>query len=367
MTEKVWAAVKTAVETTELRQFDYPELRPDEGVLRVEAAGIGGSDPETYRKPDHAPVIMGHENVGTLDAVGPVAERRWGVKAGDRVALHEYLPCWHCEWCMKGDFRLCMEVDFFNVKDRLNTLRFGMSTCDIAPHLWGGYAQYMHLPLNTVMHRIPQDMPATHATLAVPFGNGVQWACNDGGAGPGKTVLVFGPGQQGLGCVLAAKAAGSLTVILAGMTRDRNRLNLSLRMGADHAIDVQEQNLEAEVMRITNGRGVDVVVDTTGDPEGSVAAQAIALAAKGAYLSLNGLQQSVPIGEIKKRYLTVRAPRGRSYAAVELALRYIASGTYPLDEVCSHTFGLAQTHEAILATAGRGVDGAIHVCVDPWQ
>lgn len=367
MTKQVWAAVKTAVETTELRQFDYPELRPDTGILRVEASGVGGSDPEVYRKPDHAPLIMGHENVGTLEAVGEVAARRWGMKPGDRVALHEYLPCWHCEWCMKGDFRLCMEVDFFNVKDRLNTLRFGMSTCEIAPHLWGGYAQYMHLPLNTVMHRIPQDLPATHATLAVPFGNGVQWACNDGGAGPGKTVLVFGPGQQGLGCVLAAKAAGSLTVILAGMTRDRSRLDLSLRLGADYAIDVQDQNLEAEVMRITGGRGVDVVVDTTGDPDGSIVAQAIALAAKGAYLSLNGLQQQVPIGEIKKRYLTVRAPRGRSYAAVELALRYIASGKYPLDEVCSHTFGLAQTHEAILATAGRGVEGAVHVCVDPWK
>ncbi|AKC69450.1 zinc-dependent alcohol dehydrogenase [Pandoraea oxalativorans] len=367
MTKKVLAAVKTAVETTELREFDYPSLAPDSGILRVEASGVGGSDPEVYRKPGHVPVIMGHENVGTLEAVGSIAERRWGVKAGDRVALHEYLPCWHCEWCMKGDFRLCMEVDFFNVKDRLNTLRFGMSTCEIAPHLWGGYAQYMHLPLNTVMHKIPHDLPATHATLAVPFGNGVQWACNDGGAGPGKTVLVFGPGQQGLGCVLAAKAAGALTVILAGMTRDRTRLDLSTRLGADHAIDVQEKDLKAEVMRLTNGRGVDVVVDTTGDPEGTVVAQAIELAAKGAYLSLNGLDQHVPIGEIKKRYLTVRAPRGRSYGAVELALRYIASGKYPLDEVCSHTFGLAQTHEAILATAGRGVEGAIHVCVDPWK
>ncbi|WP_349606155.1 alcohol dehydrogenase catalytic domain-containing protein [Cupriavidus sp. DF5525] len=367
MTRKVLAAVKTDVETTELREFEYPQVQPDSGILKVEASGVGGSDPETYRKPGHAPVIMGHENVGTIVELGPIAQQRWGVKAGDRVALHEYLPCWHCEWCMKGDFRLCMEVDFFNVKDRLNTLRFGMSTCTIAPHLWGGYAQYMHLPLNTVMHVIPPDMPAAHATLAVPFGNGVQWACNDGGAGPGKTVLVFGPGQQGLGCVLAAKAAGSLTVILAGMTRDRSRLDLSLRLGADHAIDVQNQDLHAEVMRLTKGRGVDVVVDTTGDPTGEVAQLAVGLAAKGAYLSLNGLEQSVPIGEIKKRYLTVRAPRGRSYAAVELALHYIASGRYPLDEVCSHTFGLAQTHEAILATAGKGVEGAIHVTVDPWK
>lgn len=361
------AAVKTAPEVIEIREFARPVVAPSTGLLRVECAGVGGSDPETFRKPNHAPIIMGHENVGTIDEVGEVAARRWGVRVGDRVALHEYLPCWHCEWCMKGDFRLCMEVDFFNVKDRLNTPRFGMSTCEAVPHLWGGFAEYMHLPANVVMHKIPKQLDARLATLAVPFGNGVQWACLDGGAGPGKTVLVFGPGQQGLGCVLAAKAAGAYTVILVGLTRDQKRLNLSLRLGADVIIDAEQEDLSRRVMEITGGRGVDVVVDTTGDPTGSVAAAAVALAAKGAYLSLNGLEQSVPIGEIKKRYLTVRAPRGRSYGAVELALRYIASERWPLDLVCSHDYPLDQVDLAIKATAGRGVEGAIHVTVSPWR
>lgn len=367
MASKVTAAVKVDVERIELQQFDRPETRPEAGLLRVESAGVGGSEPEVYRKPGHAPVILGHENVGTFEEVGEVAAKRWGVKPGDRVALHEYLPCWHCEWCMQGDFRLCMEVDFFNVKDRLRTLRFGMSTCEIAPHLWGGFAEYMHVPSNAVMHRIPQDLPAKLATLAIPFGNGVQWACLDGGAGAGKNVLVFGPGQQGLGCVLAAKAAGSWNVILTGQTRDAARLELATRLGADHVIDSQKEDLRSRVLQITKNRGVDVVVDTTGDPKGEVVADAIALAAKGAYLSLNGLEQKVPIGDIKKKYLTIRAPRGRSYNAVELALRYIGSGRWPLDEVCSHDFGLDQVHEAILATAGRGIEGAIHVTVDPWR
>jgi threonine dehydrogenase-like Zn-dependent dehydrogenase len=366
MTKMVRAAVKVDVEKTEIQEFERPVIPPDAGLLRVESSGVGGSDPETYRKPKHAPIIMGHENVGTIDELGPVAAARWGLKAGDRVALHEYLPCWHCEWCRQGDFRLCMEVDFFNVKDRLNTLRFGMNSCAIAPHLWGGYAEYMYMPANTVMHKIPDDLPARFATLAVPFGNGVQWACLDGGAGPGKTVWVVGPGQQGLGCVLAAKAAGALTVILSGMTRDQSRLDLSLRLGADYAINVEHEDLHQRIMALTQGRGVDVVVDTTGDPTGAIAASAIALSAKGAILSLNGLEQSVPIGEIKKRYLTVRAPRGRSYKAVELALRYIASGKYPINEVCSHNFGLHEVDKAIKATAGKLVDDAIHVTVDPW-
>jgi threonine dehydrogenase-like Zn-dependent dehydrogenase len=240
-----------------------------------------------------------------------------------------------------------------------------MCSCDIAPHLWGGYAEMLYLPANAVMHRIPADLPARHATLAVPMGNGVQWACLDGGAGPGKTVLVFGPGQQGLGCVIAAKSFGAECVILAGMTRDRARLDLALRLGADVAIDVSREDLRERVDQITRGRGVDVVVDTTGDPRGSVVADAVAVARKGAWLSLNGLEQSVPIGEIKKKYLTVRAPRGRSYRAVEIALGYIASGRWPIAELCSHDFGLDQVDLAIKATAGKSIEGAIHVTVSP--
>jgi threonine dehydrogenase-like Zn-dependent dehydrogenase len=367
MTSRVRAAVKTGVEQTEIREFERPEIGPDAALLRVESAGVGGSDPELYRKDNYAPVIMGHENVGTIENIGPAAAERWGVGVGDRVALQEYLPCWHCEWCLKGDFRLCMVADFFNVKDRFNSIRFGTCSNDIPPHLLGGFSQYLYLPANSIVHKVPDELTARQATLAVPFGNGVQWACTDGGAGPGKTVLVFGPGQQGLGCVLAAKCSGSLCVILAGRTRDRGRLDLSLRLGADHAIDSEREDLQAEVMRITKRRGVDVVVDTTGDPDGEVVSAAIELAAKGAYLSLNGLRQSVPIGEIKKRYLTVRAPRGRSYSAVELALRNIATGRWPIDEVCSHDFGLDEVDLAIKATAGRKIDGAIHVTVDPWR
>jgi len=363
VTDWVRAAVKTGIERTELREFPQPRLGGNDGLLRVESSGVGGSDPEMYRRENTAPCIMGHENVGTIETLGEQAAKRWGVRPGDRVALHEYLPCWHCHWCRQGDFRLCMEADFFNVKDRFNTPRYGTCNAEISPHLWGGFAEYMYLAPNAVIHRIPGTMDARQATMAVPLGNGVQWAVLDGGARMGKSVLVFGPGQQGLGCALAAKAAGARLVILAGMARDRSRLDLSLDLGADIAVDVEQQDLARVVMRATSGAGVDVVVDTTGDPDGRIAAQAVELSAKGAWLSLNGLEQAVPLREIKKRYLTVRAPRGHSYRAVQMALDIIASGRWPIDRLCSHDFGLDQVHEAILATGGRGIEGAIHVTV----
>lgn len=365
MTRRARAAVKTDIETTGLQEFELPRIGGDDGLLRVEASGVGGSDPEMYRRRNTAPCIMGHEVVGTVDSVGEQAAKRWGVKPGDRIALHEYLPCWHCDWCLKGDFRLCMEADFFNLKDRFNTLRYGTCNAEIAPHLWGGNAEYMYLAPNAVIHRLPPGMDARLATLAVPLGNGVQWTVLDGGASMGKAVLVFGPGQQGLGCVIAASAAGASTIILAGMTRDRARLDLSLELGATAAVDVEQEDLEKAVMAATGGRGVDVVVDTTGDPDGSIAQQAVSLSAKGAWLNLNGLEASVPLGEIKKRYLTVRAPRGHSWRAVQAAIDMIDSGRWPLDRLCSHDFPLEGVHDAILATAGRGIADAIHVTVSP--
>lgn len=364
VTDRVRAAVKVAPETTEIREFDRPVIAPEAGLLRVESCGVGGSDPQYYRRATRIPGIMGHEVVGTIAELGRIAAARWGTQVGDRVALHEYLPCWHCKWCLQGDFRLCEAADFFVVKD---PPRIGMTECTEPPSLWGGYSEYMYLPANAVMHRIEADLPAKWATLAIPFGNGVQWAVLDGGAGPGKTVMVVGPGQQGLGCVLAAKAAGADRVILTGATRDRARLDLALRLGADHVIDIERDDLRKAVNDLTRGNGVDVVVDTTGDTTGRVVEDAVALAAKGAHLNLNGLEQSISIGAIKKLYLTVRAPRGHSYRAVDQALRYIASGQYPLDEVCSHDFGLDGVHDAILATAGKKTADAVHVTVSPWR
>jgi threonine dehydrogenase-like Zn-dependent dehydrogenase len=138
-------------------------------------------------------------------------------------------------------------------------------------------------------------------------------------------------------------------------------------MGVDVAIDAEQESLMERVRAATGGRGVDVVVDTTGDPTGQVAADAVALAAKGAHLNLNGLGQKVSIGDIKKFYLTVRAPRGHSYTACEMALRYTYANQPIFTEVCSHSYGLEQVDTAIKATAGREVEGAIHVTVDPWK
>lgn len=359
-------AIKTGVEQTTLRTVPWPQLGPDEGLLRIEACGVGGAEPEVYRAGDKwLPVAMGHQLVGTLAQVGPIAAGIWPAQQGERVVIQEYLPCKSCKWCLKGEFRFCPQADFFSGS---NPQRFGLIDPGEPPQLVGGFAEYIRLPWNTVFHKIPQDLPAALATLAIPIGNGVQWATLDVNAGPGKTVLIIGPGQQGLGAVLGAKDAGAETIILAGKgARDAARLALAPELGADHVIDIEQEALLPALRRILGERGLDVVVDTTGDPGGQNMDQYLEAANYGAWLWVNCMDRGVPVKIVKQKYLTVRSGRGRSWWAVDTALRIITSRRFPLEKMCTHTFGLEQVDTAILATAGRDVSGAIHCIVDPWK
>src|SRR5919197_803436 len=94
MPEDVLAATTIGRLKTELRKYPFPDIPPDAGILKVEAAGVCGSDWHAYNS-DKPVRIMGHENVGRIHRIGSVAERRWGLHEGDRVVLEEYLPCGH--------------------------------------------------------------------------------------------------------------------------------------------------------------------------------------------------------------------------------------------------------------------------------
>ncbi len=362
----VLAAVQVASETTELREFQLPDVASDAALLKVEAAGVCGSDVGGYKRMGKGPRILGHENVGFIARAGDAFARRWGVKEGDRVAIEEYLPCGHCELCLRGEFRHCAATD---VHSNPAALRYGNTPVETPPSLWGGYAQYLYMPPATVLHMVPSHVPAEQAAMALPIGNGIQWAVVEAQAGPGRSLVVLGPGQQGLACVLAAKTAGADLVILVGLSRDARRLEVGRALGADHTVLADEEDVRERVREITAGKGVDAAVDTSSAPSSEMVPLMIDVVKRKegriVVQSIGGTVPDFPLERMARKYITVKAARGHSYQSVELALQRIASGNYPLDLMCTHTFGLDGVDRAIRSVGGTGEPGAIHVTVRP--
>ncbi len=367
MPDKVLAAVRTGPEVTELQEFDMPDV-PDEGaILKVEVAGICGTDVKFYAKPPiDDPVIMGHENIGYIAKAGKTFQKRRGLKEGDLVFAEHYVGCMNCEHCHRGDYRLCMATDWRKNPDGI---RFGYTSARKAPHLWGGFAQYMYLPWNSVLHKVPDGLSAELAGVVTPMANGIQWALFDCGVGYNTRLLVQGPGQQGLSQVVTAKQAGAAIIIVTGTSKDVKRLDVAKKLGADHVINVDETDPVEAIREITHGEGVDVALDcTAGAGTIPVLLGLEALKRKGGTLLV---QQEVaefpnfPLAKLCNKYVTVKCARGHNFESCELALQQLNSDRFPLDLITTHRFGLQNTHDAIKAVGGSGE--VIHVSLMPWE
>jgi threonine dehydrogenase-like Zn-dependent dehydrogenase len=368
MAESVLAAVRTAPGTTELREFALPDLPPDGALLKVEVAGICGTDVKMYAKPViQAPVIMGHENVGTIVRAGPHFVERQGFGEGDRVFVEHYVACYRCEWCRAGEYRHCELTDWRTNPD---ARRYGYTSAEHPYHLWGGFAQYMFLPWNAVLHRVPDNVSDAEAGIVTPLSNGIEWALYDAGVGFMSTVLIQGPGQQGLSQVVACKQAGAALIVVTGTSRDAARLELARTLGADHTIDVQEEDALERVRELTGGKGVDVVLDcTAGAGTAPVLLGIDALKRRAGTIVVQGELTAFPDFPIKKlteKAITIKSARGHGYRAVELALAQLASKRFPLHLLTTHEFGLQDVDRAIRAVGGEVEEDVIHVSLLPW-
>jgi len=373
----VAAAVAAAPGTTELREFPEPAIPSDGGLLRIEAAGVCGSDVPAYRR-IREPTILGHENVGRIEALGPAARERWGFDVGDRVLIEEYLPCGHCAWCRSDDFRLCDATDIW-----MGGMRYGTTPVSVAPALWGGFSRYQYLHPRSVLHRVPDDVPAELAALAIPLSNGLQWVLREARAAYGSVVVIQGPGQQGLACVVAAKLAGAARIVISGLASDARRLEVARLLGADDTVVVGADSpaangnalvenadaLAVHVREVTDGRMADVVIEASSGGPATVSA-AIRLARKRGSVVLCGEKHS-PVPDfdadaVVSRVLRIAGVRGHGYASVEDALALITSRRFPLDAMCTDSFALNDVDRAIRRLAGESGSDAIHVTVLPW-
>jgi threonine dehydrogenase-like Zn-dependent dehydrogenase len=337
------AAVMTSPRRTELRELPIPEIPAGGGLLRVAASGVCGSDWPRYLREECAPSILGHEIVGHIEKIGGTAMERWGVSEGDYVAVEEYLA--------------------------ESTLRYGSTPLDVPPALHGGNSRHLYLHPGSVLHRIPEGISPHIAAMAAPLGDGFQWVEHEAGAGPAKTVIVFGLTRAAFCCMLAAAVSGADNVVAVGLTRDAGLFPIAMRLGATHTVAVDGEDARERVKDITSGAMADIVIDTSNASAEIVNGGLTLLKASGIMLCASLKKTPVPfdIDRIVNNRIRLAGARGHSFEAVERALQTMKSRRYPLELLATHSLGLADADRALKMAGGETGEHAIHIAVEPWK
>ncbi len=333
------------------RDLPVPELGDDDGLLRIEACGLCGTDHEQYTGalPAGFAFVPGHESVGTIEAIGSRAAERWGVAVGDRVAVEVFLSCGTCEPCAAGLYRRCAR---HGMRDM-----YGFVPLDTVPGLWGGYAEVQYLAPDSMLLPVPDALDPVVATLFNPLGAGIRWAVTVPGTTAGDVVAVLGPGVRGLSSCAAAKEAGAGFVMVTGIgPGDAERLALAPSFGADLAVDVSGTDPVAALREATGGLA-DVVVDVTAKAPAALA-QAIALARTGGTIVLAGTRGSAETPGfwpdlVVYKELRILGALGVDAPAYRAALDLLASGRYPFADLPRRCVALDGAEDLVRSMAGE--------------
>jgi alcohol dehydrogenase len=356
------AAVLTGPRKLEMRDFKLPEIGPDDGILRVEANGLCGTDYYQYLckfeiGTGKLPIIPGHEPIGWIEKIGAEAAKRWKVAEGDRVVLKAPLPCGHCRQCKMGATQRCEK-----------RMGYGLYiSTDVPPSLWGGYATHLYLHPNAEMEKAPTNIPSDVLTLFNPLSGVVHWLLEIPKLRKNEHVVILGPGQRGILAVLAARHAGAKSITISGLPQDARRLALAKELGADAIVDVSKEDIVERVRHVTGGEMADVVLDMSAGSTEPVL-QALDLARRGGRIVLAGLKNGKPVNglmtdKIVGNELQLLGGFASTFGSLEIALEILKAHQDELGKLCSHSFGLEQADLAV-RTLGREVDDgkeALHI------
>jgi L-iditol 2-dehydrogenase len=292
----------------EIADLPAPTPDPDEVLIRVAACGICGSDVHGYdgssgrRIP---PIVMGHEAAGCIAAVGTKVT---GLHEGDRVTFDSTVYCGTCPHCLRGDVNLC---------DNRQVL--GVSCGDYRRA--GAFAEYVAVPAR-IVHGLPDQLPFEEAAMLEATAVALH-AVNLSHLQPGDTALVIGAGMIGLLILQALRATGCARVYVADV--DESRLKLASELGATKVLSAKD-NLVGQIMQLTGGTGVDVVLEAVGATEPINAA--IDCVRKGGTVTLVGNispQITLPLQKVVTRQIRLQ---GSCASAGEYpqAIQLLASG-----------------------------------------
>jgi L-iditol 2-dehydrogenase len=337
-----------------------PVPKKAEVLVRIDAVAICATDLEIIAHgtpaliegglPFNKNFTPGHEYMGTVVALGSGID---DYRIGDRVAVEIHAGCGQCKRCREGNYTACLNYGM-NYGEHDRNHRANGFTTD------GGFCEYQINHVNTLIH-VADTMSDEEATLVVTAGTAMYALTELGGLVAGESVVVSGPGPIGLLTVAVAKALGANPVILTG-TRD-NRLRIGRDLGADHVVNVRNEDVVEAVRRLNGGKGIDYVVECSGAP--TAFGESLRMVSRGGKVCLAAFTHepiSVDIAQIVRNNVYVYGIRGEGKSATHRAEAFMRQKRFDASRIHTHTFALDDLPAAIRCAKDR-VDDAIKVVV----
>ncbi|MDA1372778.1 MAG: zinc-binding dehydrogenase [Proteobacteria bacterium] len=344
MENSMLAAVYKGTPEIELIETKIPEIRSNEVLLKVNAAGICGTDLRILKSghrriPDGARIVLGHEVSGEIAGVG--SQVIWP-KVGMRISVAPNMGCGYCGRCVQGFTQLCG-----------NYFSFGVV-------IDGAFAQYMRIPSAAIeqgnLAEIAEHVTYEEAAMVEPLScvfRGLM-ACRPQ---PSETVLIIGAGAIGLMFVQLAKMLGARVIV---SSRNDERSQQSKRFGADLTFNPKEEDFHEAVFSATGGQGADIAIVAA--PSSQAQTNAIeVLAHHGRVNFFGGLPQGneiTPVNANMVHYkeLFITGTTGSSIREYRTALSLVDSGQVEVASLVTHRFPLGQIAEAFqVARSKEGI------------
>ena len=329
--KKMKAALKAeAAPGATIALVDIPTIGSRDVLVQVKAASICGTDIHIYDWDAWAqhrmttPRIFGHEFAGEIVDVGHEVTQ---LVPGDFVAAETHITCGHCYQCQTGQAHVCRNVQILGV-DRD-----------------GAFAEYIAIP-ESVAWKTGKEIDHSVASIQEPFGNAVH--ATFAGEIAGKTVAVFGCGPIGLWAVGLSRISGSSTIF--AIEPNHKRLDMAVEMGADYAINPRADDPVRKILDVTDGLGVDVVLEMSGHP-GAIR-QGFQALRNGGRVSLLGIPSSMIELDLAEEVIfkgaTVLGISGRRiFDTWYRTRRILEGGQLDLKRVITHTLPFEQIHDAM--------------------
>ncbi len=327
------------LETADVPELGKSRYAPHDVICEVQYCGICGSDIHRWRE-DKTGVstsprrcTAGHEIVSKVVAIGAEVTR---VKVGD-IVVHEIVTnyCGHCPACHEGRYNICNNLPPMEGRAHYTT--------------GGGFAKYTVWP-EYQLHVLPDNVKPDKAVLIEPTAGSVHSVITRMGVKAGESVAILGPGARGIIMMQICKAIGAGPIIMTGITRDEEfRLKMAKELGADYIVNVDKEDIRDVVSKVTNGIGVDVVLENTGAVE--PIDESLDIVRKGGRVLWagggirGGIVAPVNTHKIITKEIDVKGEISQIPYDWETAIKLVSSGRVQLDQLVTDYFPLDRWEE----------------------